>query len=117
MLLPDRIRIGLWRNYGYHDPFRSTGWWVGPSLGNFMPGQNFHQDIEEGRLEFSVGILYRPDRGKREKVEIILKLKTIDKAITEAMWSYNTWEKVENDVDTEELSRDFGSVSEAVDPW
>jgi hypothetical protein len=65
------------------------GIYVGPDLGDHIPGAKLSQPLMEGELKLSVGVLFRPDRGKHQRVETILILENY---IPE-MFNYEHWEK------------------------
>lgn len=88
-------RVGFWKERpgGYFEgsPFQCKGVYVGPDLGDCLPGQVLEQKLMEGVLKFSVGVLFRPDRGKRQKLETVLILRNW---IPE-MFEYEHWEAEE----------------------
>lgn len=98
MRVPSGVRAGFW----YPGPhimcppmekwkhaFKPVATYNGPDLGDPVIGQKFQQSLLEGVLEFSVGVLFRPDRGKRQRLETILILHNY---IPE-MFDYADWEK------------------------
>lgn len=100
MRVPQGTRIGIWHPTPppfcppmdrWKNAFQSLGRYVGPDLGDTIIGQKFKQQLMEGELMFSVGVLFRPDRGKHEKLEPILILQTY----FPEMFDYDTWEKTE----------------------
>ena len=87
------LRVGLWRpsRERYHHPFIHLGFYSGPELGDIIVGSKYEQPLLEGVVCFSVGVLFRPDLGKRQRLETILILETYH----ESMWEYETWMKVQ----------------------
>jgi len=84
------LRIGFWNptNYmGNGSPFTPKGYYTGPDLGEHLPGSKLEQPLMEGTLVFRVGVLFRPDLGKRQQLETILILETW---IPE-MFDYEDW--------------------------
>lgn len=84
------IRVGFWNpspGWG-KTPFTPKGYYNGPPLGDLLPGSRMVQKLMEGDLEFSVGVLFRPDLGKNQRLETILILHTW---IPE-MFDYADWE-------------------------
>ena len=88
------LRVGFWKpsNNGPWggSPFHVKGLYTGPELGDFIPGQKITQELMEGTLEMRVGVLFRPDLGKRQRLETILIL---IKFVPE-MFEYEHWEAV-----------------------
>lgn len=88
------LRVGFWKPApGGHwngSPFHAKGIYQGPCLGEFIPGQKIEQELMEGKLVMRVGVLFRPDLGKHQKLETILILETW---IPE-MFDYEHWEAV-----------------------
>ncbi len=90
-------RVGFWNpgphSAGYYDKhklaFIQQGTYVGPDLGDHTPGAKLIQPLMEGELHLRVGVLFRPDLGKHQKLETILIL---DNWIPE-MFDYEHWEK------------------------
>ncbi|MAD98752.1 MAG: hypothetical protein Unbinned200contig1000_65 [Prokaryotic dsDNA virus sp.] len=72
--------------------FQPKGYYVGPDLGDHVPGTLLEQKLMEGVLKFRVGVLFRPDLGKRQRLETIL---IIDEWVPE-MFDYEHWEEVIN---------------------
>jgi hypothetical protein len=84
------LRVGFWNSspgYG-KTPFDCVGHYSGPPLGDRIPGTSLEQKLMEGTLRFRVGVLFRPDLGKRQCLETILILQTY---IPE-MFEYEDWE-------------------------
>lgn len=83
MRVPSGVRAGFWYP-GPHfmcppmekwkEAFKPIATYNGPDLGDSVIGQKFQQSLLEGVLEFSVGVLFRPDRGKKQRLETILIL-------------------------------------------
>lgn len=84
------LRVGFWNPNPpeRYKPFRPMGVYVGPDLGDHIPGAKLVQPLMEGELQLRVGVLFRPDLGKHQKLETIL---IIDKYIPE-MFNYEHWE-------------------------
>ena len=89
-------RVGFWRP-GPHaasylekhkHAFIHKGFYVGPDLGEHIPGIKLAQPLMEGNLLLRVGVLFRPDLGKRQRLETILILENF---IPE-MFDYEHWE-------------------------
>lgn len=96
MLISAGLRIGTWNpngNYGVplHEkhPFRHLGFYDGPNLGDHVIGSTLEQQLIEGLLKFQVGVLFRHDLSKKQRLETILILQNY---IPE-MWEYDTWKK------------------------
>ena len=90
MRIRSGLRVGFWKPNNYHhqgSPFIPKGYYTGPDLGDHVPGTVLEQPLMEGTLEFSVGVLFRPDLGKRQKLETILIL---NNWIPE-MFTYEDW--------------------------
>jgi hypothetical protein len=86
-------RVGLWRPSREHrHPFVHLGYYSGPDLGDAIVGTKYEQKLMDGELTFHVGVLFRPDLGRRQRLETVLLLENY---IAE-MWDYDTWEKVES---------------------
>ena len=93
MRITSGVRVGFWKpnNYmGDGSPFTPKGVYTGPDMGDLIPGQKITQELAEGELKARVGVLFRPDLGKRQKLETILILETW---IPE-MFDYEHWEAV-----------------------
>lgn len=88
------IRVGFWKpkvgGFRKSSPFEVKGIYTGPDIGDLIPGQRISQTLDEGQLDCRVGVLFRPDLGKRQKLETILILETY---IPE-MFDYEHWEAV-----------------------
>jgi hypothetical protein len=85
-------RIGYWKpNMGtWKQAFKPIGVFVGDDMGDIIAGTVMHQELMEGTLKFQVGVLFRPDRGKHQKLETVL---IIIEMISE-MFEYTDWEKI-----------------------
>lgn len=83
MQITSGIRIGWWGPRGF-DP---AGFYTGPDLGDHIPGTMLKQELMEGMLRFSVGVLFRPDLGRKQRLETILILY---KYVPE-MFEYEDW--------------------------
>lgn len=83
MRITSGIRVGWWTQKGF-DP---VGFYIGPDLGDHIPGTHLEQELMEGTLGFNVGVLFRPDLGRRQRLETILILENY---IPE-MFEYNDW--------------------------
>lgn len=86
------LRVGFWdhtKTPWTGGPFKPIGYYDGPDLGNHIPGTILEQKLMEGTLEFSVGVLFRPDLGKRQRLETILIIK---KYVPE-MFDYEDWKR------------------------
>jgi predicted alpha/beta hydrolase len=66
------------------------GVYVGPDLGDHVIGSKLEQHLMEGVVRFGVGVLFRPDLNKRQRLETILIL---EKYIPE-MFNYEHWEEL-----------------------
>lgn len=83
------LRVGTWEPNTYRGkPFTHMGFYAGPDLGDRIPGEAMEQNLMEGLLRFRVGVLFRPDLGKWQKLETILILNTY----FPEMWEYETWQ-------------------------
>ena len=84
------LRVGFWNPRPGHlkTPFECKGHYNGPSLGSLLPGKKIEQELMEGTLRFRIGVLFRPDLGKRQCLETILIL---ENWIPE-MFEYEDWE-------------------------
>lgn len=89
------LRIGWWdENAGFwKNAFRQAGVYVGPDIGDHLIGTMLRVPLDEGELRFQVTVLFRPDRGKRQRLETVL---IFDNYVPE-MWEYDDWEKVEDE--------------------
>lgn len=86
------LRVGFWDQNGTPwngGPFKPKGYYNGPDLGDHIPGARLAQELMEGTLVFRVGVLFRPDLGKYQRLETILIL---ENWIPE-MFEYSDWEK------------------------
>lgn len=86
------LRIGFWdvkQTAWTGGPFKPVGYYNGPDLGDHIPGSRLQQNLMEGELIFQVGVLFRPDLVKRQRLETILILETY---IPE-MFEYEHWER------------------------
>ena len=84
------LRVGFWypnNNHFEGSPFKPKGFYTGPDLGDHIPGARLEQLLMEGVLIFRVGMLFRPDLGKRQRLETILIL---ENWIPE-MFEYEDW--------------------------
>jgi len=84
------LRVGFWKQNNNHfdrSPFVPKGYYTGPDLGEHIPGALLEQPLMEGTLRFRVGVLFRPDLGKRQRLETILIL---ENWIPE-MFEYEDW--------------------------
>jgi hypothetical protein len=92
------LRIGTWHPGPHYCPtnelhknaFRPVGIYVGPDLGDHLIGSKLEQELLEGILRFSVGVLFRPDLNNRQRLETILILETW---IPE-MFKYEQWDEL-----------------------
>ncbi len=87
------LRVGFWRggvSQNHENAFLAKGIYTGPDLGHQIPGAKLQQELMEGTLTFRVGVLFRPDLGKRQRLETILIL---ENWIPE-MFEYEDWEAV-----------------------
>lgn len=91
------LRVGFWQpnTTGHWSPekrsaFTHKGFYTGPDLGDRIVGTRLQQELMEGTLEFSVGVLFRPELGRRQNLETILILHNW---IPE-MFEYEHWEEV-----------------------
>jgi len=84
------LRVGFWKPGAYsqrQSPFECKGFYMGPHLGDHIPGARLQQKLMEGTITFQVGVLFRPDLGKRQSLETILML---ENWIPE-MFNYEDW--------------------------
>ena len=89
-------RVGFWYSGPHSAPllelhkraFVPRGVYIGPDLGDHIVGTRLSQPLMEGELFFRVGVLFRPDLGKRQRLETILML---ENWIPE-MFNYEHWE-------------------------
>ena len=83
------LRVGFWRPGRWGEtPFQCVGHYSGNPLGNRIPGETFSQELMEGTLKFKVGVLFRPDLGRKQRLETIL---IIEQFIPE-MFEYEDWD-------------------------
>jgi len=88
------LRVGFWRGgmkFDHEQAFQPKGYYSGPDLGSHIPGAKLEQPLMEGVLKFHVGVLFRPDLGKRQRLETILIL---ENWIPE-MFDYEHWTELE----------------------
>lgn len=85
------LRVGFWNPNGGHwkKAFKQMGFYHGPVLGDVIVGSKFDVKLMEGTFRFSVGVLFRPDRGKRQRLETILIIEDYVKEI----WDYDGWDR------------------------
>jgi hypothetical protein len=91
MRISGGIRIGHWNpepGWG-NTPFSCVGFYYGPELGDKIPGEKITWPLLDGNLVMRVGVLFRPDLGKRQKLETILILESY----VEEMWEYDDFQK------------------------
>lgn len=91
MRVTSGLRVGFWDQNATQwtgGPFKPKGYYYGPDLGDHIPGARLEQKLMEGNLIFRVGVLFRPDLGKHQRLETILILETY---IPE-MFNYEDWE-------------------------
>lgn len=84
------LRVGFWDPTGtqWNDgPFQPKGYYTGPDLGEHLPGSKLEQPLMEGTIRFRIGVLFRPDLDKRNRLETILIL---ENWIPE-MFDYEDW--------------------------
>jgi len=84
------IRVGFWNpspKWG-NTPFDCVGIYTGPSLGDQLPGWRGEQELIEGTVKFRVGVLFRSDLGRKQRLETILILESY---IPE-MFEYEDWD-------------------------
>lgn len=89
-------RVGFWNPGPHFVPddqkflraFTPKGVWVGPPMGDHIIGTRLNQELMEGTLQMQVGVLFRPDRNKYQRLETILILHNW---IPE-MFDYSDWE-------------------------
>lgn len=87
MRISSGLRVGFWK--AQWPPFQCVGHYAGPDLGDHIPGQMLTQELMEGKLEFTVGVLFRPDLNRAQRLETILIL---TQYIPE-MFEYEDWSK------------------------
>lgn len=84
------LRVGFWNHTATPwtgGPFKPKGFYTGPDLGHHLPGSRLQQNLIEDTLLFRVGVLFRPDLGKYQRLETILIL---ENWIPE-MFDYEDW--------------------------
>ena len=85
------LRVGWWQPGHKDGPFVCLGLYTGPDIGDWIVGQSLMQELPDGNtVMFTVGVLFRPDLNKRQRLETILMLDSAPKS----MWEYDTWEAV-----------------------
>jgi len=85
------IRIGYWKP-GYRPEggaFNCVGFYYGPDLGDLLPGAPISWNLMDGELKMKVGVLFRPDLGKRQRLETILIITNY----VEEMWEYDDFQQ------------------------
>jgi len=95
--VPSGVRVGFWHGGPHYGPivdrpkqaFQQMGYYVGPDLGDPIIGTKFEQNLLEGVVKFAVGVLFRPDLGKRQRLETILILESW----VPEMFDYEHWSK------------------------
>lgn len=98
MRVPSGVRAGFWypgphtcaQDEKWKRAFRPIATYIGPDLGDPIVGTLFEQKLMEGTLRFRIGVLFRPDRGFRQRLETILILENF----YEEMFDYSDWEKL-----------------------
>lgn len=96
MLINPGTRIGYWNpnpagfQEKWKNAFNPVGFYVGPGMGDLILGTHLKQKLMEGDLEFSVGVLFRPDRNPRQRLETILILYNF----VPEMFQYDDWEQI-----------------------
>lgn len=91
------LRVGFWDPTKFRpmgEPFKCVGFYAGRDLGEHTIGTVLTQKLMEGTLRFKVGFLFRPDLGRRQRIETILILLNW---IPE-MFEYEDWAKDENEL-------------------
>jgi hypothetical protein len=88
--ISDGLLVGFWSQYPeeFRKPFTCVGHYNGPTLGDRLPGWRGQQELMEGTLKFRVGVLFRPDLGKYNRLETIIILENH----IEEMFEYEDWE-------------------------
>lgn len=84
-------RIGYWYNQYRREggPFDCIGFYYGPDLEDKIPGERLQWNLIDGPLILRVGVLFRPDLGKRHRLETILMVEKYQ----EEMWDYADFRK------------------------
>jgi hypothetical protein len=117
MKIPANPRVGIWGNFGFQRSFHPLGHWVGSQLPDQLVGSYIEQELDEGTLRIQVNVLYDPSKPKRERLETVLTVNSNLQPLIDAMWLYDSWEKVENG----RLPEDIGSVGRVdrgvSEPW
>lgn len=90
------LRVGFWKpgTGDFRQAFQCKGIYTGPNLGTSLPGSRFEQKLIEGTLEYRIGVLFRPDLGRNQRLETILIL---EKVVPE-MWEYADWQLLEGEM-------------------
>jgi hypothetical protein len=90
MMISSGLRIGFWSQYPkeHRKPFTCVGHYTGLPLGDQLPGWRGEQELMEGTLRFRIGVLFRPDLGKYNRLETIMILENY----IEEMFDYEDWE-------------------------
>lgn len=96
--VPSGVRAGFWypgphacaHEEKWKRAFKPVATYIGPDLGDPIIGTKFEQNLMEGPLRFRVGVLFRPDRGPKQRLETILILENF----YEEMFDYSDWEKL-----------------------
>ena len=85
------LRVGWWEPGIEGGPFLCVGFYTGPDIGDWIAGQALEQELPDGQtVRFKVGVLFRKDLNKAQRLETILMLD----AAPQSMWDYDTWEAV-----------------------
>lgn len=86
-------RVGLWRPSREHrHPFVHLGYYSGEPLGDVIVGSRYQQKLLDSEVSFAVGVLFRPDLGRKQRLETIIILEKF----SPDMWDYDTWEQTQN---------------------
>lgn len=86
------LRVGFWdptQTQFTGGPFTPIGYYTGPDLGDHIPSTRLQQNLMEGALIFRVGVLFRPDLGRKQSLETVLILENY----IEDMFDYEDWER------------------------
>lgn len=90
MIVHPGLRIGWWKPGKYHrEPFLCLGHYTGENIGDHVVGTLITQKLMDGELTFRTGVLFRPDLGRKDRLETILILDNY----VEEMWEYDSWER------------------------